>query len=524
MAKSHFLASMSHELRTPLNAVIMYSELLQEESEDRGLADFVPDLEKIRLGGKHLLALVNGVLDLSKIESGKMDLFLETFDVAKMVEEVVGTVQPLVDKKSNTLDVRCPAELGEMHADLTKVRQILFNLVSNACKFTAKGTITLEAARGAEDGRDWGTFSVRDTGIGMTPEQVAKLFQPFTQADASTTRQYGGTGLGLTISKRFCTMMAGKVTVCSKPGAGSTFTVRLPACVAAPAPLPSEAPAASPAGGTTVLVIDDDPAVRDVMTRSLAAEGVRVVTAADGEEGLRLAAQLCPAIIFLDVLMPRMDGWAVLSALKADRSLTDTPVVMMTITSEMEMGYLLGASEYLTKPIDRDRLVVLIQKYRVAGQPAEVLVVDDDEATRQVVRRTLAKQGWTVAEAENGRVALEQVARHKPSLILLDLMMPGMDGFAFLAELRKNEAWQSVPVVVLTSKDLSAEERRLLNRYVEKILQKGAYSREALLREVRKLVTLYTGRPASGDRGPSDKQPLPATTPHTVGEPAAGRM
>jgi PAS domain S-box-containing protein len=512
VAKSQFLASMSHELRTPLNAVIMYSELLQEEAEDRGVSGFVPDLEKIRAGGKHLLALVNGVLDLSKIEAGKMDLSLETFDVAKMVEEVVGTVGPLAAKKDNALDVRCPAGLGEMYADLTKVRQILFNLVSNASKFTEKGTVSLEVARAKEGGRDWVTFRVRDTGIGMTPEQVAKLFQPFTQADASTTRKYGGTGLGLAITKRFCEMMGGDVTVRSAPDEGSTFTARLPALATAPAPAPGEAPVTGPAERTTILVIDDDPVVRDFMARSLAGEGVHALTAADGEQGLRLAAQVRPAVIFLDVLMPRTDGWAVLSALKADPDLADTPVVMLTIINDREIGYVLGASEYLTKPVDRGRLAALLRKYHVAGRPAEVLVVDDDEATRQVLRRTLARQGWTVAEAENGRAALAQVARHPPALVLLDLIMPEMDGFEFVAELRKNEAWQSVPVVVLTSKDLASEERRLLSDSVEKIVQKGAYGREALLREVRRIVALYTGGGA-GEAGRGREQPPEAGGP-----------
>ncbi|HLJ97517.1 MAG TPA: response regulator [Gemmataceae bacterium] len=520
VAKSQFLASMSHELRTPLNAVIMYSELLQEEAEDRGVTEFVPDLEKIRAGGKHLLALVNGVLDLSKIEAGKMDLSLETFDIATMVEEVVGTVRPLVQKKTNTLEVRCPDGLGAMHADLTKVRQILFNLVSNACKFTEKGTITLEAARAEEDGREWVTFRVRDTGIGMTPEQVTKLFQPFTQADASITRKYGGTGLGLAISRRFCEMMGGQVAVNSRTGEGSTFTVRLPSCVTSLAPAPSQAPLAGPTGAATVLVIDDDPAVRDFMARSLAPEGVCIVAASDGEEGLRLATQVRPTVIFLDVLMPRMDGWAVLNALKADRSLADIPVVMMTIMSETEMGYLLGASEYLTKPIDRDCLIALIEKYRAAGQAADVLIVEDDEATRQVVRRTLAKQGWTVAEAQNGRVALEQVTRHKPSLVLLDLMMPEMNGFEFLAELRKNEAWQSIPVVVLTSKDLAPRERQLLSGNVEKILQKGAYGREALLREVRRVVARYASRASEQTRTGVN---MAKKTPDVAEQPATGR-
>jgi PAS domain S-box-containing protein len=435
VAKSQFLAGMSHELRTPLNAVIMYSELLQEECEDRGLADFIPDLEKIRLGGKHLLALVNGVLDLSKIEAGKMDLALEHFDIAKMVHEVVSTIEPLVVKRANRLEVRCPAEVGTMHADITKVRQVLFNLLSNACKFTENGTITLEISRAREEDQDWALFGVSDTGIGMTPDQVGKLFAPFTQADSSTTRKYGGTGLGLAITKRFCEMMQGEIQVDSKPGKGSTFLVRLPAQVGPPGQQ-AEPPAPGHGGAATVLVIDDDPAVRDFLTRSLAQEGVPVATAADGEEGLRLAAELRPAVIFLDVLMPRMDGWGVLGALKADRRLADIPVILMTILNAAEMGYLLGAADYLTKPVDRDRLLSLLQKYHVADKAAEVLVVEDDEATRQVVQRTLVKQGWTVATAENGRVALERLAAQRPALILLDLMMPEMDGFEFLVLLR----------------------------------------------------------------------------------------
>jgi PAS domain S-box-containing protein len=502
-AKSQFLANMSHELRTPLNAVIMYSELLQEEAEDRGVTEFIPDLEKIRAGGKHLLALVNGVLDLSKIEAGKMEVYLETFDAAKAVEEVAGTVQPLVEKRHNRLEVRA-TNLGTMRSDLTKVRQILFNLVSNACKFTENGTVSIQAERVADGGREWLVFGVRDTGIGMTAEQVGKLFQPFTQADASTTRKYGGTGLGLTITKRFTEMLGGEVAVESTPGKGSVFTARLPARVdeAAPAPV-RPAAGVGAAGGSAVLVIDDDPAVREFMSRSLADQGVRVVTAVDGEEGLRLAAQNHPAVIFLDVLMPRVDGWAVLHALKNDPNLAEVPVVMLTIVSQTEMGYLLGADEYLTKPIDRDRLVAVLRKYR-AGPGPQVLLVEDDEATRGVVRRTLARQGWTVAEAPHGRAAMEEVARHAPSVILLDLMMPEMDGFAFLDELRKNEAWRAIPVVVLTSKDLTPDERRRLAGNVEKILLKGSQSREALLREVKGAVARYTGRPAGADGAAKD--------------------
>ena len=502
VAKSQFLANMSHELRTPLNAVIMYSELLQEEAVDAGVDRFVPDLEKIRAAGKHLLALVNGVLDLSKIEAGKMELFLETFDVAAMAGDVAATVEPMLEKKSNKFELICQPGLGVMHADLTKVRQILFNLLSNSSKFTETGTIRLEVSREDADQSGRIVFKVVDSGIGMTPEQLGRLFQPFTQADASTTRKFGGTGLGLAISRRFCEMMGGEITVTSEPGKGSVFNVSLPARVSREAPkkdsVDSVPVGPAPAGTATVLVIDDDPGVRDLMARALAAEGLRTVAAADGEEGLRVAREIKPDLIFLDVLMPKMDGWAVLTALKGNEKLAEIPVVMLTIMNDTEMGYVLGASEYLTKPIDRDRLSNVLRKHRPNGDAGGVLVVDDDEPTRQVIRRTLTKQGWQVDEAQNGREALGRLQQRRPGLILLDLMMPEMDGFEFLSELRRNQAWAAIPVVVLTSKDLAPDERAMLTGKVERILQKGAYSRDALLREVRKIVAQCAPPAAAG--------------------------
>jgi PAS domain S-box-containing protein len=498
VAKSQFLANMSHELRTPLNAVIMYSELLQEEAEDLKVNSFIPDLEKIRGAGKHLLALINGVLDLSKIEAGKMDLYLETFDTAGMVRDVAATVQPMILKNNNKLELVLPDDLGTMHADLTKVRQILFNLLSNACKFTEKGHVRVEASR--DPGNDaFLNFTVTDTGIGMTDEQLGKLFQAFTQADASTTRKYGGTGLGLAISKRFCEMMGGDVSVASLPDKGTTFTVRLPAvarAVTEPDPGPSAGDVIA-AAAATVLVVDDDPNVRDVVSRALVEDGLRVLTAADGEEGLRLARLRRPSLIFLDVMMPKMDGWAVLTRLKADPDLADIPVVMLTIMNETDMGYMLGAAEYLSKPIDRDRLASVMAKHRRATGTSQVLIVEDDPTTRDVLSRSLVKQGWDVAEAANGRQALERVQHHEPALILLDLMMPEMNGFEFIIELRNHEQWQHVPVVVLTSKDLTNEERTMLTGKVERIVQKGAYSRDSLLREVRKIAAAVVPRDAA---------------------------
>jgi PAS domain S-box-containing protein len=495
-AKSTFLANMSHELRTPLNAIIGYSEMLQEEAEDQGHDDFVPDLKKINTAGKHLLDLINSVLDLSKIEAGKMDLYLETFDIANMVQDVVTIIQPLVEKKANNLEIDCPPGIGLMRADLTKVRQSLFNLLSNASKFTERGAIRLTITRQPSTAGGRMLFRVTDSGIGMTEAQMAKLFQPFTQADASTTRQFGGTGLGLTITRKFCQMMGGEITVESEPGRGTTFTINLPAQVMDPKTQTIAATETSVrgalSGAATVLVVDDDGAVRDLMQRFLSKEGFRVETAADGAEGMRLAREIQPDVITLDVMMPGMDGWAVLSALKAGPDTHDIPVIMLTIVDDKNLGYALGAADYVTKPMDRDRLLAVVKKYGREKQPGSVLVVEDDPLTREMMRRLLEKEGWEVREAANGRLALEAMAQQRPELILLDLMMPEMDGFEFVQEVRRLPAWRTIPVVVVTAKDITAEDRLKLNGYVERVLAKGAYSREDLLGEVRDLVASCT--------------------------------
>jgi hypothetical protein len=381
-----------------------------------------------------------------------------------------------------------------MRADLTKVRQALFNLLSNACKFTDHGTISLLVSRDSHEAPESIVFSVRDTGIGMTAEQIARLFEAFAQADAATTRKYGGTGLGLALSRRLCRMMGGDVTVESKAGRGSTFTIRLPAQVAEAVEEPAT-PAAPPERETTgigtVLVIDDEAAVRDLMQRFLTREGFRVVVAAGGEEGLRRARELRPDAITLDVMMPGMDGWAVLSALKAAPDLADIPVIMLTIVDDRNLGYALGAADYLTKPIDRERLVAVLRQHR---RDLPVLVVDDDAEVRALFRRMLEPDGYAVMEAPNGRAALERLREITPGVILLDLMMPEMDGFEFVAEFRRHEAWRAIPIVVVTAKDLSHDDRQRLNGYVERILQKGAYGREQLLAEVRELVAASVGR------------------------------
>jgi signal transduction histidine kinase/CheY-like chemotaxis protein len=498
-AKSEFLANMSHELRTPLNAIIGYSEMLTEEAEASGHDMLVGDLRKIKGAATHLLELINAVLDLSKIEAGKMQLYLETFEVGTMVNDVAAVAQPLVTKNKNRLQVRVAPGLGAMRADLTKVRQSLFNLLSNASKFTSEGTIGLDVGRKVgPEGADWIAFRVTDTGIGMTPEQLGKLFQEFTQADASTARRFGGTGLGLALSRRFCRMMGGDITVESEPGQGSVFTIALPSVVADPregegeaaAPAPAAAPR-GPGRRGTVLVVDDDPASRELLERYLTREGFRVATAANGDEALATAREVRPDAITLDVLMPGKDGWSVLSALKADPALARTPVVMISILDDKSVGYAMGAAAYLTKPVDRDRLVATLAS--LAGpRPGKVLVVEDDPATREMMRRTLEKASWSVVEAENGRVALAQLGLGQPDLILLDLMMPEMDGFEFLTELRSHEEWRPIPVVVVTSKDLTEEDRLRLSGYVQKVVQKGGYDRERLLADLRDMLVAAT--------------------------------
>ena len=504
-AKSTFLANMSHELRTPLSAIIGYSEMLQEEIADGGdLSGLAGDMGKIEANARHLLSLINDVLDLSKVESGKMEVYAETFDAAVMVRDVASTVQSLVEKKGNTLRLQVAPNLGAMHSDVTKIRQVLLNLLSNAAKFAEGSSITLAAEREAgpdgNDGggreQDWFTFRVSDTGIGMTGEQLAKLFQRFQQADASTTRKFGGTGLGLSITKAFSTMLGGDVTVESAPGQGSTFTVRLPAVLPEPKQAVEDEDVRDAAGGEaapgqeTVLVIDDDPAQRDLMSRFLEREGFAARTAPDGRTGIEMARALRPRAILLDVMMPGMDGWSVLATLKADAELAKIPVVMITFVSERGLATSLGAAGYVPKPVEWDAFRGVMDRFREAD--GDVLVVDDDADARARVRTVLEKNGWTVMEAGNGEEALDRVAHAVPRVILLDLTMPVMDGFAFLHALRERPGCADVPVVVLSARDLTREDRGRLDG-ASQVLKKGSTSLRELAGTLRSLASKPAG-------------------------------
>ena len=487
-AKSQFLANMSHELRTPLNAIIGYSEMLIEEATELEQDSFVTDLGKIRTAGRHLLGLINDILDFSKIEAGKMEVLVETVDVAALIAEVQSTLAPLVAKNGNTLKIDASPDLGTMQSDQTKLRQNLFNLLSNASKFTRDGLISLAVTRVPGDGGDWIRMVVADTGIGMTPEQKGRLFQAFSQADAATARNYGGTGLGLAITRHFCRLLGGDITVESEFGKGSAFTMTLPVRVDQNAELPDAGAATGALPLATILVIDDDRPARDLISTALVKEGYAIIAATGGRDGLVLARERRPDAIILDVIMPDLDGWAVLRALKADAELADIPVILATILGDRDMGLALGAAEHLTKPIAAPDLLRVLSRVRRSDGAADILVVDDDEGSRSVLRRTLVREGWTVREAQNGIDGLAQLAAAKPAVVLLDLIMPQMNGFEMLRAMRSNEALHDVPVVIVTSKDLGGEELDWLRGNTIEVFQKGAYGRSELVAALRHMV------------------------------------
>ncbi|WP_157015551.1 response regulator [Mesorhizobium xinjiangense] len=496
-AKSRFLASMSHELRTPLNAIIGYSEMLTEEAREQKQEELVSDLEKIASAGRHLLSLINDILDLSKIEANKMEIFLETFDVAELLGDVSATVAPLMAKNRNEFVQDLQDDLGTMHSDQTKLRQNLFNLLSNAAKFTEDGQVSLAVRRERRADDDWLVFKVADTGIGMTQDQQDRLFNAFTQADASTTRTYGGTGLGLSITRSFCRMIGGVVTVESAAGNGSLFTMEVPAvCRQEVEKPPTVEPPPITRPDRMVLIIDDEPAARSIIAKALAEAGLASLEAASGAEGIAAARTHRPAAIILDIIMPHQDGWSVLRALKSDPELCTIPVVLATILADRELGLSLGAVEYLTKPIDTDKLIRTIEA--CGGGNRDVLIVDDDKASREFLRRILVKKKWTVHEAADGARGLELMKQLLPRLVLLDLLMPEMDGFQTLSEMQKIPELQDIPVVVVTAKDLSAKELRWLHDRAVAVVTKGANSRSQLGEALERQLASHESGGATG--------------------------
>ena len=493
--KSQFLSNMSHELRTPLNAIIGLTEMMYTNPARFGTEKATEPLRRVNRAGNHLLGLINQVLDLSKIEAGKLELSPESVNLASLIDEVIATARKLAEQNKNRLVVESQENLGSLTVDPMRLRQILLNLLSNACKFTKQGEVMLRA-RKVVDGRNWIEIAVADTGIGMTPEQQAKLFEEFTQADSSTARQYGGTGLGLAITRKLARMMGGDVTATSQPGKGSVFTVRLPGS-AEPLANKSTDADGNPPSTDCVLVIDDDATARELISDHLKAEGFSVVTAVGGLEGLKFAKELRPTAITLDVMMPDLDGWSVLAALRQDPELAEIPVIMITIVDEHRRGIALGAAGYLTKPIDRERLHRLIRRFRASARPTRVLLIEDDAVQRERMLGWLEPPQWIVREAANGREALNLLQEAKPDVILLDLMMPEMDGFAVVAALQREAGWRDIPVIVITSLDLDAKDRERLNSGVQSVLVKEKFRPEDLVERIRRLVH---SKPARANR------------------------
>lgn len=489
--KSDFVANMSHELRTPLNAIIGYSEMLLEDAQDLKLESFVTDLPKIISSGKQLLILINDVLDLSKLEAGKIDIFLEDTDIAHLVHELEAIVTPLMKKNNNDFKITLDPALGLMHTDVVRVRQCLLNLLSNASKFAKNGIITLDVKQVISDGCDWIQFIVTDTGIGMNSEQLGRLFQAFMQADTTSTRRFGGTGLGLYLTKRFCAMLGGMIKVESEFGKGSAFTILLPKKSAmgvekseiAGQPAVGTAPSAKLVG-KTLLIVDDDPKIHQEIQELLKGTGFHLLHAYNGEEGLSIARKNKPDVITLDVVMPLMDGWSVLSALKADSSLATIPVIVLSVMKENDLGFALGAVDSLPKPIEPNAFVKRIEQLVGNDQPKTILIVDDEANSRDIMKKAVTRAGWSAIEATNGIEAIAQLNTFIPSVIILDLMMPEMDGFAVIRELQLHEEWRNIPVLIVTSKDLSQEERNSLMKHSQAVMLKGTRTKNALLADI----------------------------------------
>ncbi len=490
--RSSFLASMSHELRTPLNAIIGYTELVAEELEDEGMSAPMADLRKILTSAQHLLQLINDILDLSRIESDRLTLQWEEVDLQALVQQAVSAARPRIERHGNRLELDLQlTERTTLWADRARLHQALGNLLSNAAKFTSGGAVKVSLTRD-DDALE---LSVSDNGIGIATHDLERIFEAFNPTQESTTRAYAGAGLGLALARHFCRLMGGELTAHSAPGQGSTFRMRLPDHHHS-APTPSQVSEAAAtehrarraASGARVLVIDDDPQVHTALRALLAEDGVEVISAFDGMDGLQLARAKRPDIITLDVLMPGLNGWTVLASIKNDPELAEIPVIMLTMVSDRNTGYALGAADYLTKPFDRIRLLQTLGRYRREDHEALLLIVDDEPDLRDIFRRRAEGDGWRVLEAPDGQSALDALARHRPDVILLDLMMPTMDGFEFLDRLRQAPETRDLPVIVMTAMSLTEQDIQRLRGQAQQVVQKGGQPMESILNDIRRVL------------------------------------
>jgi CheY-like chemotaxis protein/signal transduction histidine kinase len=483
--KSEFLANFSHEIRTPLNAITGYCDLLMRDEGARLTPHGRRDLSVIKSNAKTLLALINDILDLSKIEAGRADVVKELVELDAMADECMASVRELLKGREVTLHAAIGVKA--VFSDQLKLRQIMLNLLSNAAKFTEAGEILITAAA---DGSAL-VLTVEDTGAGIPEDQLPFIFDKFRQVDGSSRRKVGGTGLGLAIVKEVTQVLGGTITATSTLGRGSKFTVILPGAFDNVAPVRAvehldHDAVVSPTGEKfTVLVIDDDPMVQHLLRGQLEAENFRVLSATDGVEGLTLAREARPAVIILDIHLPRLDGWSVLGELKSDAALSAIPVIMMSVEEARARGFSFGACEYLVKPVEPDRLVQVVRRALVPAG-GDVLVVDDDEHTREMVSRVLRRVGYATVEARDGEEALLRARVLTPGLVILDLLMPGVDGFEVLRTMRSEG--MRMPVVVLTGKQLVADEERILREGLARVVQKGGMALDLVVREAKQLL------------------------------------
>ncbi len=511
-AKSEFLANMSHEIRTPLNAILGYGEILQFETKKLNRPDFLEDLKAIEFAGRHLLRLINEILELSKIQAGKMTVHSESFDLSQLIDGVVSTIKPLAHKKKNKLELITQDLPTSINSDSSRIRQILLNLLGNSCKFTEGGEICLTVTRKTVDGVKWVYFTVSDTGIGIEPEKIAGLFEEFAQADSSTTRKHGGTGLGLTISKRLSQLLGGNVQATSELGKGTSFTLSLPENFHQIKPvikgavkewsawagqyLDEESKLIAKEGQTAsptlnfqtdpILVINEDEVICNLIKRFLEKEGCQVETAGDVEQGLRLAEQIRPLILILDPAVNGIDDWGVLSKIKHNAFLENIPIIILTDAETRPK--LEGVAEILSKPLDWDLFINVFKKYWAKPSDFSILTVEDDAIGREALTRILNKGGWKVLEAIDGPSAFELLNKKDiPDMILLDLAMPGMNGFEFITRLRQNQIWKSIPIIINSAKELTLEEKARLQGDVVKIFKKGDVTCGELLYELRRV-------------------------------------
>ena len=488
--KTKFFANMSHELRTPLNAILGYGEMLYEDCEDLGYDDLLPDLKKITSSGSHLLSLINNILDLSKIEAGKMELFITSFEIENMVETIKNISEPLAAKNDNGFVVNFDGAMGSMSQDETKLRQCLTNFLSNGFKFTKNGTVTLDVRARSVEGVEFIDFAVIDTGAGMSPEGVAKVFEEYTQAERSTSANHGGTGLGLPISKKFAEMMGGEVVLTSEEGVGSVFTLSVPR----ECPEYNEDDVDSnvinlDSEDNLVVLVDDDVAMHDLIKRTISKLSLTLIGATNSEKGMELIREVKPKLILLDVLMPGRDGWSLLKECKTDKELKDIPVIMISQLNQSNLAASLGANDYLTKPIDRSHFVNTVQRLLGSGSKNQkVLVIDDDKDVRELLSRLLKDAGYRPIDARDGKEGLERT-KDEPALIILDLEMPRMDGFEFLDNYIKDVPEDKrAPVLVFSGKDLTEVQEDLLKERVVGLVKKDDVSMDKLSKMIQSIV------------------------------------